>query len=74
MDIKNAIEEIKGMDMGILLTKVQDIVGGIDFKYIPNKINDLRDNPKVLALKTSARVLRDFGGWVCTALTGKSNV
>lgn len=74
MNIKKVVDEIQALDMGILLTKTQDLVGKIDFKYIPDKINDLRDNPKVLALKTSARVLRDFAGWACTAITGKSNI
>lgn len=74
MDIKKVVEEVSALDMGVLVTKAQDLVGQIDFDYIPNKINDLRDNPKVLALKSSARVLRDFAGWVCATFTGRNNL
>lgn len=74
MDIKKVVEEISALDMGILVTKAQDLMGQIDLSYIPDKINDLRDNPKVLALKTKARVLRDFAGCACAAFTGRNNL
>lgn len=74
MDIKKVVEEISALDMGVLVTKAQDLMGRIDFNYIPDKINDLRDNPKVLGLKTSARVLRDFTGWICATFTGRNNL
>ena len=65
MDIKNLKEELKGLDMGVLVTKVTSAASKIDLDGVKKVIDDLTDGGETSEkLKGLARTASDFGGYV----------
>lgn len=64
MDIKNLKEELKGLDMGVLVTKATSAASKIDFSSVKDFIDDLTDGATAEKIKGAARTASDFGGYV----------
>lgn len=64
MDINEIKEEIKGLDMGVLVTKATSAASKIDISGVKNAVNDLIDGETSEKIKGAARTAGDFGGYV----------
>ena len=59
--------ELKNVDMGIMLTKLEDLKAKIDTDKLTHTVNDLLDGPVTEKVKGMARMGKDFGGFVTIA-------
>ena len=64
MDLQNIKEELKGLDMGVLVTKATTLASKIDVNDVKKVYNDLVDGPNAEKIKGLARTASDFGGYV----------
>ena len=64
MDLQNIKEELKGLDMGNLVTKATILASKIDVNDVKKVYNDLVDGPNAEKIKGLARTASDFGGYV----------
>lgn len=55
---------IKELDMGVALTKAQDIAKDLDLEEKKAKIADLLDDPKAEGFKSAMRTVKDFTGFI----------
>lgn len=63
MDINSIKEEIKGLDMGVLVTKATTAVSKIDLGDVKRVVNDIIDSPETDKLKEVGRTVGDFAGY-----------
>lgn len=69
MAINNIKEELKGLDMGVLVTKATSAASKIDFSGVKKVVDDLTDGGETSEkLKGLARTAKDFGGYVTIAV------
>ncbi|MDO4983253.1 MAG: hypothetical protein Q4E35_06830 [Eubacteriales bacterium] len=59
--------ELKNVDMGIMLTKLEDLKAKIDTDKVTHTVNELLDGPVTEKVKGMARMGKDFGGFVTIA-------
>jgi len=64
MAIKDIKEEIKGLDMGVLVTKATSAASKVDISGVKKAVNDLVDGEATEKIKGAARTAGDFGGYV----------
>lgn len=57
-------EELKELDAGVALTKAQDAIGKLDLPGKKKQLEDLLDSPKMDELKSAARTVKDFAGFI----------
>ena len=60
--------ELKNVDMGIMLTKLEDIKAKVDTDAVKHTVNELLDGPVTEKVKGLARTGKDFGGYVTIAV------
>lgn len=59
--------ELKNVDMGIMLTKLEDLKAKVDTDAVKHTVNELLDGPVTEKVKGMARMGKDFGGFVTIA-------
>ena len=59
----NVKEEIKGLDMGVLVTKATTAASKIDLDDVKHAVNELIDSPKTDKIKEVGRTVGDFAGY-----------
>lgn len=64
IDKDEVVAEIKGLDMGVLYTKAEDIMAKADIPGKKQAVIDFMDSPTTAALKEKAYLLKDFVGYV----------
>ncbi len=62
--VAKASENVKELDMGVALTKAQDMVSNLDLEGKKKDITDFLDSPQMDELKSAGRTLKDFLGFV----------
>ncbi len=63
MDINSIKEEIKGLDMGVLVTKATTAASKIDLSDVKRVVSDIIDSPETDKLKEVGRTVGDFAGY-----------
>ena len=63
MDINSIKEEIKGLDMGVLVTKATTVASKIDLGDVKRVVNNIIDSPETDKLKEVGRTVGDFAGY-----------
>lgn len=68
MDIKNLKEELKGLDMGVLVTKATSAASKVDLSGVKKAVDNFVDGETAEKMKSAARTAKDFGGFVTIAV------
>ena len=68
MAINNLKEELRGLDMGVLVTKATSAASKVDLSGVKRAVNDLVDGQTAEKIKGAARTAKDFGGFVTIAV------
>ena len=64
IDWDNVKEEVKGIDMGVALTKAEDALKKMDIEGKKKAVVDYVKGPKMDKVKGAARTVKDFMGYV----------
>ena len=64
IDKEELKQEIKGLDMGVLYTKAEDVVAKMDIPAKKQAVVDFMDSPATAALKEKVYLVKDFVGYV----------
>ena len=63
-DVQSFMEEVKGLDMGVVYTKFLDAIAGLDIESKKQAIKDFLDSPQMDSIKDKGRLLKDFAVYV----------